>query len=171
VTFLNNENLFNVAVTRARRRQVIFTALDPRNLPLDHLLGEYLSYAQDCLEAEKPEDIGGRGSAFEDDVAQALRGRGDYIVYLGYPVSGFSVDVVAQRGTQALAIACDGDPERSLAIGDVLSLDSTGGQAILERAGWRVHRVSYRRWQIEREACLMEIDALLGGGGSEGENA
>ncbi|HEX6816747.1 MAG TPA: AAA domain-containing protein, partial [Ktedonobacterales bacterium] len=171
VTFLNNENLFNVAITRARRRQVIFTALDPRHLPLDHLLGEYLSYAQDCLEAEKPEEIGGRGSRFEDDVAQALRERGEYSVYVGYPVAGFTVDVVAQRGTQALAIACDGDPERpsSAASANALSLDSTGGQAILERAGWRVHRVSYRRWQLDREACLAEIDALLGGGASEGE--
>src|SRR5262249_50384932 len=42
VTFMNNDNLFNVAVTRARRRQVIFTALDPRNLPPEHLLAGYL---------------------------------------------------------------------------------------------------------------------------------
>ena len=38
LTFMNQENLFNVAVTRARRRQVIFTGLDPRNLPSEHLL-------------------------------------------------------------------------------------------------------------------------------------
>ena len=167
VTFLNNENLFNVAITRARRRQVIFTALDSRHLPLDHLLGEYLSYAQDCLEAERPEEMGGRESLYEHDVAQALRERGEYAVYLSYPAAGFTVDVVAQRGTQALAIACDGDPERPAATVDALSLDSVGGQAILERAGWRVHRVSYRRWQTEREACLAEIDALLGGGAGE----
>ncbi|MGH2516310.1 MAG: AAA domain-containing protein, partial [Ktedonobacterales bacterium] len=169
VTFLNNENLFNVAITRARRRQVIFTALDPRNLPPEHLLGEYLTYAQDCLETEKPEDIGGRGSRFEDAVAQALRERGEYTVYLGYPVAGFAVDVVAQRGAQALALACDGDPERPSASSDAVSLDSTGGQAILERAGWRVHRVSFRRWQTERDACIAEIDALLGGGAGSGE--
>ena len=46
---------------------------------------------------------------------------------------------------------------------DVLSLDSVAGQAILERAGWRVHRVPYRRWLLDRESCLEEIDALLGG--------
>ena len=44
-------------------------------------------------------------------------------------------------------------------------LDTVGGQAILERAGWRVHRVPYRLWSEDPEACLAEIDALLGGGG------
>ncbi len=45
-----------------------------------------------------------------------------------------------------------------------LSLDTISGQTILERAGWRVHRVPYRRWLLDRESCLEEIDALLGGG-------
>jgi hypothetical protein len=44
-------------------------------------------------------------------------------------------------------------------------LDTVAGQAILERAGWRVHRVPWRLWSEDREARLTEIDALLGGGG------
>jgi superfamily I DNA and/or RNA helicase len=72
VTFLNNENLFNVAVTRARRRQVIYTALDPRNLPADHLLREYLNYAADCLEADQLEYEGASVTLFERAVAEAL---------------------------------------------------------------------------------------------------
>ena len=163
VTFLNNENLFNVAVTRARRRQVIYTALDPRNLPLDHLLGEYLNYAAECLEAEQPESLSTGGTTFEREVAAELASQTEVRVYLGYPVAGFSIDVVAARGRQALAIACDGDPERSQTGNDTLSLDSIAGQIILERAGWRVHRVPYRRWLLDQDSCLEEIDALLGG--------
>ncbi|MBF6592312.1 MAG: AAA family ATPase, partial [Ktedonobacterales bacterium] len=167
VTFMNNDNLFNVAVTRARRRQVIFTALDPRNLPPEHLLAQYLDYAADCLDPDRPEDHRTGGTPFEREVAAALRTRGEYTVYLSYPVAGFEVDVVAQRGAQALAIACDGDPERRAPGRDEITLDTVAGQAILERAGWRVHRVAYRRWQAERDVCLAEIDALLGAGGGE----
>ncbi len=169
VTFMNNENLFNVAVTRARRRQVIFTALDPRHLPQGHLLRDYLSYAQELLESDGPDESGTRPTQFEADVAKALRMRSEYRVYLGYPAAGFAVDVVAQRGPSALALACDGDLERPARPNDPISLDSVGGQAILERAGWRVHRVAYRRWQTERDDCLAEIDALLGGGVEEDE--
>ena len=169
VTFLNNENLFNVAVTRARRRQVIYTALDPRNLPPDHLLGEYLNYAAECLEAPPPESFLTTGTTFESAVADELGKHSGYTVYMGYPVAGFAIDVVAKRGQHALAIACDGDPERPTAAADTLSMDSIAGQSILERAGWRVHRVSYRRWLLDRESCLEEIDALLGGAGDEQE--
>jgi superfamily I DNA and/or RNA helicase len=169
ITFMNQENLFNVAITRARRRQVIFTGLDPRSLPPDHLLTDYLNYAADCLEAESPDSIGGSATAFEREVANALRQRDDYVVYVGYPVAGFTVDVVAQHGTQALAIACDGDLERQPPAPSLPSLDLPTGQAILERAGWRVHRIPYRRWRDDRDTCLAEIDALLGGGTTSAE--
>src|SRR5260221_3566374 len=169
VTFMNNDNLFNVAGTRARRRQVIFTGLAPRHLPPEHLLRDYLYYAADCLEAEQPEDRSATATRFERAVAATLRDQGDYTVFVGYPVAGFSVDLVVQRGTQALAIACDGEPERPSPVPGVPSLDTSAGQAILERAGWRVYRTTYRRWEREREACLAEIDALLGGGNASAE--
>jgi len=82
VTFLNNENLFNVAVTRARRRQVIFTGLDARHLPADHLLRDYLNYAADCLEEELALPSRRAATTFERDVAAALERRGGYTVYL-----------------------------------------------------------------------------------------
>ncbi|HEX8982151.1 MAG TPA: AAA domain-containing protein [Ktedonobacterales bacterium] len=167
VTFMNQENLFNVAVTRARRRQVIFTGLDGRHLPQQHLLGDYLNYAADCLEPDKPEDHRAGGTTFERELAEALHARNGYSTYIGYPVAGFAVDVVAQRGAQAIAIACDGDPERRVRHPEDAMLDTVAGQAILERAGWRVHRLPYRLWTQDREACLAEIDSLLGGGGEE----
>jgi hypothetical protein len=172
VTFLNNENLFNVAVTRARRRQVIYTALDPRHLPIDHLLREYLTYALECAQVALPERRAGAGqgsTTFERAVAHELALHPGYSVYLGYLVAGFSIDVVAACGRQALAIACDGDPERPASPSDVLSLDSISGQSILERAGWRVHRVTYRRWLLDRESCLEEIHGLLGGSDADDE--
>jgi hypothetical protein len=164
LTFMNQENLFNVAVTRARRRQVIFTGLDPRTLPQAHLLTEYLVYAADCLEPERPEDHTANASRFERELAAALRGQEGDTVFLGYPVAGMALDVVAQRGPQALGIACDGDADRPPPLPSTPTLDTAAGQAILERAGWRIHRVPYRRWMREPEACLAEIDALLGGG-------
>jgi len=171
LTFMNQENLFNVAITRARRRQAIFTGLNPQHLPPEHLLREYLTYAADCLEPDAPADFASVGTSFERAVGEELRA-GGCTVYLEYPAAGFAVDVVAQRGTQALAIACDGDPEAASTVtgtSGTASLNSVAGQAILERAGWRVYRLPFRRWQRERAACLAEIDALLGASGEEGE--
>ncbi len=168
VTFLNNDNLFNVAVTRARRRQVIFTGLDPRNLPAEHLLREYLTYAADCLEPDDPAPDTDAGTTYSRALAYALRAHGGYTTWLDYPVAGLKINVVVQHGSQALAIAADGDPEASSAP-EGGSLERVGAEAILERAGWRVYRLPYRRWQREREQSLSEIDALLGGGGEDEE--
>ncbi|HEX9067816.1 MAG TPA: AAA domain-containing protein, partial [Ktedonobacterales bacterium] len=167
LTFLDQENLFNVAVTRARHRQVIYTALDPRNLPQDHLLRHYLTYAADCLDDDEPASEGA-GTPFERNVAEALKARG-YTTFLEYPVAGFAVDVVVQRERKALAIACDGDPDAAATIEGESSIDTVNGQAILERAGWQIYRLPFRRWQRERDICLAEIDAMLGGGGDSGE--
>jgi hypothetical protein len=167
VTFMNQDNLFNVAVTRARRRQVIFTSLAPNNLPIEHLLGAYLSYATDNLEADTPTNSSKGVTPFEMELAKALAARGGYTIYRAYPVAGFTVDLVAQRGAQALAIACDGDPDRTVAHPEDAMLDSVEGQAILERAGWRVHRLPYRQWFTDRNSCLDEIDALLGAGSQD----
>ena len=146
VTFMNNDNLFNVAVTRARHRQVIFTGLDARNLPQDHLLGQYLDYAADCLEPDKPEDHTCGGTAFEREVAAgADASASGYEVYLGYPVAGFAVDVVAQHGGQALAIACDGDPERHAPLPGEASLDTVAAR---------------RSWSARAGGCIASLPPL-----------
>ena len=168
VTFINNDNLFNVAVTRARRRQVIFTGLDPRNLPAEHLLREYLNYAADCLEPDEP--------APDPPAAQRIRAR------WGKRCAPRRLHDLARLSRRGLDGRCGGAARRAGAgyrggrrpggaSGAGRRLARTvGAQAILERAGWRVYRLSYRRWQREREQGLAEIDALMGGGGERRGN-
>ena len=114
VTFLNNDNLFNVAVTRARRRQVIFTGLDPRNLPTEHLLREYLTYAAPTAWSRtiprptptQARRIRARSARLCAPMAATRPG--------SISRRWLKIDVVAQYGAQALAIAADGDPEAGL---------------------------------------------------------
>ncbi len=164
ITFLNQENLFNVAVTRARQRQVIFTSLDLKGLPRDHLVTEYLQYAADCLEAEAAEDHG-PPAGFVGELGLALQAQG-YTVWYDYPVAGFQIPLVASHHAGTIAIECDGVPEtRALPDG----IDPVARQAILERAGWTVHRLPYRRWVEDRAGCLTEIAAMLGTDDDAGE--
>ena len=157
ITFLNQENLFNVSVTRARQRQVIFTSMDIKGLPRDHLVTHYLQYAADCLEAEAPESQT-RRTGFEGELAEALQAQG-YTIWFDYPVAGFQIPLVASHHNATIAIECDGNPQ-TRALAD--SIDPVARQAILERAGWQVHRIAYRRWLDDRAGCLAEIAAMLG---------
>ena len=102
--------------------------------------------------------------------AQALRARGGYTVYLDYPVAGFAVDVVAQHGAQALAIACGRRPRSVHApLPGEVSLDTRQRR----RRFWSARAGAstgsrIRRWQREREQTLAEIDAMLGVEGDDG---
>ncbi len=157
LTFLNQENLFNVSVTRARSRQVIFTSLDMRGLPHGHLVTAYLQYAAECLEGDAPEMVTSR-EGFTGELADALRAQG-YTIWFEYPVAGFQIPLVASGKNATLAIECDGVPA-TYPLPD--GIDPVARQAILERAGWRVHRMPFRRWVDDRAGCLAEIGALLG---------
>ena len=171
VTFMNNDNLFNVAVTRARRRQVIFTGLDPRNLPLDHLLrrvsrlrrrlpGAGRSRRPTPTLARRLRARAGAGAARPrrlHDLARLSRSRASRWMWWRS---------TARRRWRSPVTAT---PSATAPDGRGLARYASAAQAILERAGWRVHRLSYRRWQREREQCLAEIDALLGGGGDDEE--
>jgi hypothetical protein len=157
LTFLNQENLFNVAVTRARQRQVIFTSLDLKGLPREHLVTDYLLYAAECLDGAEPSaDLARPG--FAGELADALREQG-FTVWFDYPVAGFEIPLVAARPGATLAIECDGvAPAHPFAD----EIDPVARQSILERAGWRVHRLPWRRWIEDRAGCLTEIAGMLG---------
>ncbi len=162
LTFLNQENLFNVSVTRARQRQVIYTSLDLKGLPREHLVTAYLQYATDCLDDESPTASAASGG-FAGELAEALQAHG-YTVWFNYPVAGFEIPLVAARQGATIAVECDGmAPANDLPDG----IDPVARQAILERAGWRVHRLPYRRWVEDRAGCLAEIADLLGTGDDE----
>jgi len=157
LTFLNQENLFNVSVTRSRYRQVIYTSLDMKALPHDHLVTEYLQYAADCLE-EDIDPAQEERAGYVGEVAQALQAQ-NYTVWYDYPIAGFTIPLVASHNGATIAIECDGIALPSLQVGEI---DPVSRQSILERAGWRVHRLPYRRWLEDRAGCLAEIAAILG---------
>ncbi len=160
ITFLNQENLFNVAVTRARQRQIIFTSLDMKALPARHLVSDYLRYAQNCLEddAETAEQSAG---GFIGELAETLRQLG-YSIRQDYPVAGFTIPLVVSNNSATMALECDG-LKRSRNFAD--DIDPVARQSILERAGWRTHRISCRRWMEDRAGCAAEISEILGIGG------
>lgn len=163
LTYLNQNNLFNVAITRARQRQVIYTSLDVKGLQRDHLVTKFLQYAQDCLEESTTTSETSR-SGFVGELAEALQAQG-YTAWFDYPVAGFEVPLVASyQNNTSIAIECDGIPAtRPLPDG----IDPVARQAILERAGWTVHRLSYRRWLEDRAGCLAEIGTMLGSSDEE----
>lgn len=152
LTFLQKPNLFNVAITRARYRMINFISKDPRELP-EGLLRSYLNYVQEyqirqkaILNNEIDENI--YKNSFEKEVAQVFRDLG-YKVQAGVEIAGFSLDLLVNEKT---AIECDGMEDQKR-----MSSTNLKKQAILERSGFKINRITFREWQYSQQACIDRV--------------
>ena len=160
LTFLQIPNLFNVAITRARKKQIIFLSKDPKTLP-SGLLKDYIEFIQEYIErnklsAEMKIDENVYKNAFEKEVADGLRAEG-FEVVAGRTVAGLSADLTVIDPTgRAIVLECDGveDNERC-------NKTQIKKQTLLERSGAKVERISYREWHHSPQGCIERIKNIF----------
>lgn len=152
--FLETENVFNVAITRAKNRLIVISSVRPKDVRMG-LLKEYLEYIEKGAFNENPPDK--FDSKFEQDVAEELRTRG-LNVWTQYPSANFLIDLVVSDGKNSIAVECDGpyhDESQSQIIHDAER------QKILERAGWQFVRIPSRLWYQQKEEMVEKVITLL----------
>lgn len=153
LVFLQKPNLFNVAVTRARHKVINFISRDVKELP-EGLFRHYTAYVeeyQNKLEAIKNCQIDENiyKNSLEREIAEQIRNLG-HEVKAGIDIAGLSADLLVDG---SFVIEVDG-VEDSIKP----SVSNMKKQAIMERCGFGVKRVTYREWQYSQNACL---DRLL----------
>jgi very-short-patch-repair endonuclease len=166
---LHVQGMLNVAFTRARDEVHVF-----HSAPIEAFtfagsrasaLSEWLQHCERVEETPRGHVAGSRlgnvDSQFEADVAAALREHGVRVTHQ-YPACGFKIDLLVEREAEGtrLAIECDGE-RYHLDEHGMLRVEDIERQAILERAGWRVLRVPYRRWMSGPDAEVSRILAAL----------
>jgi very-short-patch-repair endonuclease len=155
----------NVLFTRARRRVVVFSSIDPdeiRTAPSSPrgvaVLKAYLNYAKTGrLDTEGYTELQAAND-FEIAVSSALRGRGfECVPQVG--VAGFFIDIAVRHpekpGAFILGIQCDGASYHSAkAARDRYRLQQT----ILENKGWNIHGIWSTDWFRDRR---LEIEKIV----------
>jgi len=144
--YLNREDMFNVAITRARERQLLLYSGDERGLAPGHLLRRYLEGLQAPPTAVSPE----ARDAFQQEVCAALHAHG-VRTWAGYPLAGLLLDVFCQRGDRCLAIDLVGFPGEGEGF---LELER---YLVLARAGLETLPLSYALWRLEPERALRAL--------------
>lgn len=157
LTFLQKPNLFNVAITRARHKVINFISREICDFP-QGLLRDYLEYTRaigrkeesDCFKNtfknEFEQEVYNEIKLLLNDIAL------DTPVFAGVEVGGVVADIVLEK----LVIEIDGmenhPRERAMPMKK---------QAILERCGFRVIRITKREWGLSKSVCLDRIKAWL----------
>jgi superfamily I DNA and/or RNA helicase/very-short-patch-repair endonuclease len=148
--FLQKPNLFNVAITRGRKKVINFISKNPAELPQGHFRN-YISYIKE-YEAP-PADIDSYKNSFEKEVAEAIRELG-HEVKAGVEIAGFNADLLVDN---KLIIEIDGADNKETP----QQVRGDGGnmkkQTILERCGFRVNRITFREWHYSPKICLDRV--------------
>ena len=152
ITFLQKPNLFNVAITRAKNKCINFVSHDLETMPDGHFR-HYVSYLKQykerkiaLLNNEIDENI--YKNSLEREVAQHLREQGHQVV-AGAEIAGLSADLVVD---DKFIVEIDGVEDNKKA-----HISNMKKQAILERCGMKVRRITYREWQYSKQACLDRV--------------
>lgn len=150
--FLQKPNLFNVAITRARYKMINFISKNPRELP-EGILRSYLGFVQEyedrfALLSSDDFDENIYKNGFEKEVAETLRTLG-HEVTCGVDIAGLSVDLLVDN---KFVIECDGVEDKTPS-----KISNMKKQAIIERSGLKVSRISRREWLYSPKACIDRI--------------
>lgn len=155
LNFLEKPNVFNVSITRAKKRLIVVSSVRPDDLP-NGLLKEFLLHATAAPVNEIPRNI--FDSKFEEQVAQALE-RSGMRVWPQYQAAGFSIDLVVGDGKNWMAVECDGPTHFDMK--ERQNFYDVWRQGILERAGWRFIRISHREWERDSDMQIKKVQASL----------
>lgn len=147
--FLESPNLFNVAITRPRKKLVLVTSVGIDDLPAG-LLRDYLHHATGSWQTDT-QDWEQGDALFEQELLEKLRQQ-PVTCWPGFRSAGVRINIVAAMKDRYVAVLCDGDRATTQDAPDALTT-----HRILERAGWPVVRIPHRSWHADWYACVKAV--------------
>jgi very-short-patch-repair endonuclease len=173
------ERRLNVAVTRARKKVIVVSSITASDFDLGEIRAEgvrvfqrYLDFAENGPQAlETKLAVSEFESPLEQSVAATIRTFGfDVTPQVG--CSSFRVDLgivdPAQPGRFVLGVECDGALYHSSAA--ARDRDRIR-QQVLERLGWRIHRIWSPDWVTRRETEVGRLRAAIEAARSAGSRS
>jgi hypothetical protein len=148
--FLEDPNLFNVMVTRARQRVVVVTSVRDRSALPEGLLKAYLRHGE---HPPRPAETAAPPAGWVAELAGRIEAYGLRVV-ADYPVAGYTVDLAVGEDVNAVGVECIVHPEGPRA--------HIERHLALRRAGWRMLDAFESRWLARPEAAVEAIvEAVL----------
>ena len=160
LTFLQKPNLFNVAITRAKKKVISFISKDPKTLN-NGLLKDYLEYIQHYNNKNESEvlkvNTNNYKNEFEKEVANALKEAG-YEVVENVKLANFNCDlkVIDKNSNKKVFVEVDGVDDNKKS-----QVSNMKKQAIIQRCGFKVVRISYREWLLSQKICIERIAKFI----------
>jgi len=163
IMFVQKPNLFNVAITRARKKLICYISRPVETLP-QGLLKNYLEYVQSVMNF-KHAPISEYSSPIKEQVAKLIEAEG-LSVYPDFHAAGQIVDFMVTDGFNCIALELNGfssedNTENAAEKASEQFLKSVEKQETLERCGWKVARINAREWHYSQKACINKLREMF----------
>ena len=147
--FAQKPNLFNVAITRAKYKLINFISRDINELP-EGLLRNYLEYVKKINNNQRKDIF---KNQFEKTVFEEISNEFPSLqkegkIMAGIEMGSVNADIVINK----TVIEIDGTEDNIKC-----KFNDMKKQAIMERCGYNVMRITKREWMISKNACLDRI--------------
>lgn len=136
---LNKEDVFNVSITRARKKQFVFVSIKVTDLKYDSLLHQYLSTDHQLPISENKISH----DKFLNEVVTQLNFWKIEKIWPAFQVAGFDIDILFKIKDQYLGIDLVGYP------GEFEETFGTERYRILQRAGIKIFPLPFSDWHFE----------------------
>ncbi|MGJ8658007.1 MAG: DEAD/DEAH box helicase [Akkermansiaceae bacterium] len=155
--FIEQEDVFNVSITRAKHQQVIFHSVKPQDLPIHSLLGKYLSFSGKGDSNSGQYEGEGRTDEVNSFAIEFTKACGEKGITskMNETVAAIPVDVLLEKNGRYLGVDLVGYP------GFTQNAVGINRHQILERAGMKLVPVGYVEWQVQPENVLNAVEKLL----------
>jgi superfamily I DNA and/or RNA helicase len=152
--FLEQEDVFNVSITRAQHKQIVYHSVLPQDLPASSLLAKYITSSRSNVLNDRREFGKVESDQFAEEFSNACKLRG-ITTSVNESVASIPVDVLLEKNGNYLGVDLVGYPGYSQAAVEI------NRQQILQRVGIRLVPVGYVEWQIHQVAILDGVEKLL----------
>lgn len=147
--FIDNPNVFNVAITRAKSKQYIIHSIEKHHLKPGSMLHKFFDYYQNSVskQLETDSDI---FDNFAKEVCEMLN-KHDIYTQVGLSIAGHTMDIVANNDNKAIGIDLIGFP------GDFAEAYTLERYKMFNRAGMKVIPLPYSNWINSREESIQYV--------------
>ena len=148
--YINRKDVFNVSVTRARNKQLIFYSFTTSRLKFESTLQRFF----DFYERYNPWDLKKKDlNGFCEEIEQFIQQFG-FKTWQQFDVSGVKIDILAYKNGKYIAIDLVGFP------GDIGEFYTIERYKMLERGKIQLFPLPYAYWLHDKSFCLSAIEKL-----------
>nr|MBX2843582.1 DNA2/NAM7 family helicase [Flammeovirgaceae bacterium] len=148
-THLNKDDIFNVAVTRARVKQFVILSTPLDKIPANSHLKKYIGSIGLVHENKDKENLNASNllyCEFANEVADYFKILG-FNSFIGYPIAGLNIDMLLEKDGRLLGIDLIGYP------GVYSHPFELERYQMLQRAGLQILPLTYLRWEKHKQEC------------------